>query len=181
MSVERPATGASRERDEDSPRANALARVVLWVVVAAVLAGALVVAGSAYLRHRAYLRDAHGVGELNHKVAVLNQPLSDDEFQTALAFCEAPDTETRFTALVVATADAIRRNPDRKARVQPVAVRLLDDPVPVVREKAIKALAGLRARDQVERIRPMLQAADPRERKAAEEAVATLEAGEAPK
>ena len=99
----------------------------------------------------------------------------------ALALCEARDTETRFTALAIATADAVRRNPDRKARVQPVAIRLLGDPEPVVRAKAIRALTGLGARDQLDRIRPMLRAADPKERQAAEQAVAALESEAAPK
>lgn len=159
MSDERPVVGASRERREDSPRAYALGRVVLWAAMAAVLAGVLVAAGWAALRHRAYLRDAHAVGALNHKVAVFNRPLSGNEFETALALCGAGEAETRFTGLAVAAADATRRNPDREPQVRPVAVRLLDDPEPVVRAKAIKALAGLRAREHLDRIRPMLQAA----------------------
>ena len=170
--------------DSDSSRSSARRATLLWCGVAAVVLGALV-AGWYGLRQReaarAAARDANAAGELHNKLAVGNQPLSDDEFETALALCNAADAETRFTALLAATADAIRHHPERKARVVPVAARLVEDREMVVREKAIKALAGLRAREHVELIRPSLSAADPRERKAAEEAIAVLEAADAPK
>jgi hypothetical protein len=172
-----------RHPNGDSPRSGR-GRAIVWFAVAAAAIAALAVAGwyvfDRWQAARAAARDARVAGDLHYKLAVANQPLSDDEFGAALSLCDAADAETRFTALLAATADAIRHHPERKARVIPVAARLVGAPEPAVRAKAIKALAGLRSREHIELIRPSLRAADPRERTAAEEAIAVLEAAGPP-
>lgn len=163
--------------EDASPPRRSLTLPLVIVAIAIVLFGAILWAGMSILRHQSYQRDAETVGPLNHKVAVLNQPLSDDEFEMALTLCEARDPETRFTALVIATADAVHRNPTRKSRVEPIAVKMLDDREPSVRARAIRCVSSLRLRDQLDRIRTMTQSPDPAERKAAFDAVAALESG----
>lgn len=158
---------------------------LLWSAVALLVLGTVAAAGwfilDRWQASRAADRDARVVGALHHKLAVEHQPLADDETATLLALCDAADAETRFTALSTAAADAVRHHPDRKPRVVPVAARLAGDREAKVREKAIRALAGLRAREHVELIRPSLSAADPKERAAAEEALKVLEAAGPPK
>jgi len=168
-----------------SPRSGAGRLLLLWCAAVGLVVAALASAGwygwQRWSAAKTAENDARAAGELHHKLAVTNQPLTDDEFAAALALCDAADPETRFTALLAATADTVRYHPERKAQVVPVAARLMADRERVVREKALRCLGSLRAREHIELIRPSLQAADPRERKAAEEALAKLEAPDAPK
>jgi hypothetical protein len=145
-----------------------------------VVLGVLGIGGRYYLGRRANQRDAEAAGRLNQKLAVQHQALSDEECEQLLALSDSPDAETRLLAVNLTAASAKGwgghpPRPDLAAKVVPVAARLLADPDARVRTQAVNALRGLRAKEHIEAIRPLLQSADPRERQAAEEA---LTAGE---
>ena len=156
---------------------------LLYVLLFVLVLGALGVGGWYYLGRKANQRDAETAGRLNEKLAVRQQALSDEECEQLLALSDSPEWETRLLAINLTAASAKGwgghpPRPDLAARVVPVAVRLLADPDTRVRRQALNALRGLGAKEHIGAIRPLLQAADPRERQAAEEAVAALTAGE---
>lgn len=186
MDVETPSGSASTVRTDTltPPRSR---RTLLWAGAAAILLLSLVcfVVGRnwyfALERGRTSKLEMETVGELQQKLAIKHQPLTHEEFDTLLSLCDGIEAETRFTALAIASADAYRHHPERKSRITPVAVKLMSDMDPKVREFAINALRSAGAREHIDLIRPSLKAENQRERQAAEKAVAVLEGVEAPK
>jgi hypothetical protein len=152
-----------------------------WLIPALLALVLLVVGGTAltvwgYVRWRSAQRDQDEVGRLNHQVAILHQPLSDADFDEALALCDSRDAEVRLMALSVAAATTKRSgDADRAARVLPVALRLLADSAPGPRRVAIDAVGALGTSEHADLVRPFLQSADARERQSAERAVGRLE------
>jgi hypothetical protein len=156
---------------------------VLYCLLVVAVLGVLVGGGWYYLERRTNQRDTEVAGRLNQKLAVQHQALSDAECEQLLALSDSPEAEVRLLAINLTAASAKGwgghpPRPELAARVVPVAVRLLADPDARVRTHAVNALRGLRAKEHIEAIRPLLQAADPRERQAAEEAIAALTASE---
>jgi hypothetical protein len=152
---------------------------ILYGLLFVVVLGALGIGGRYYLGLRADRRDAEAAVRLNQKLTIQHQALSDAECEQLLDLCDSSGTVARMIALNLSTASAKGwgghpPRPDLAARVVPIAARLLADPDARVRAQAVQTLRGLRAKEHVEAIRPLLQAADPRERQAAEEAVAAL-------
>jgi hypothetical protein len=162
--------------DPDRPSRGRWLTVGLLALTALVLAGAALL-GWGYVRWRSVRADQEAAGRLHHQVAILSQPLSDADFDEALALCDSRDTEARFMALSVAAATTKRSgDAGRAARVLPVALRLLADPEAGPRRVAIDAVGALGAKEHAELIRPFLQSPDARERQSAERAVARLDA-----
>jgi hypothetical protein len=164
--------------EPDAPIDRRIRGLLILVLAAFVLAG-LVAGGRHFLDRRTRARDDEAIGRLNEQVAVRHVPLSDADFEEVLGLCVSAEPEVRQVAVNLAAAGAYGwgeqpARPDRAARVFPVAARLLTDPESRVRRQAIKTLRALKAKDQVEAIRPLLQAADSKERGAAEEAMRTL-------
>ena len=97
------------EANDDRPTAAETRRVLLWVAAVATLFLGLAgwYAYQLWETRQGEFRDARTAGELHAKMAQGKGPLTAEEFDTALSLCDAADAETRFTALLAATAHAI--------------------------------------------------------------------------
>jgi HEAT repeat protein len=156
-----------------------IVRPLLAIFLAAAVLLAIGVGCWYYLRRQANLRDGEALSRLTRKQAIEVQPLTDSEFEQALALTESADWEVRSMALNTAAASVrgwggLPPRPNDAGRVISIAARLLSDPDTRVRRIAIKTLSGLKAKEYVEQIRSLTGVADRDEREAAEAAIRKL-------